>query len=276
MKKLQLTLLLFLSILFSFGQSEGVKSLNKKCKEVRKYLEEKYNKEFISEDCDISVRYGNTIVSTVSYVSHPNRKFKVETLFNKGYKKILQVHENIENEFIAYATKEKAEKELGQILKGFDDFEIEYSPTDVSILLYGNMTQTNYSELKEALAFLSKEENSDLLMGMTVTSEKPKFLPQFYLNIVCSDADFSVFPLMNSERSGIEQSMALIMEKNGGGIDTVSQYNIMTETSSFKNENVIELLQRQLMAISKVDRTYKLSAGGYYFLRRDLENKEEQ
>ena len=46
--------------------------MKKKCKEVRKTLEEKYGEKIISHDCELSIAYyGTSLVSIMSFESNP-------------------------------------------------------------------------------------------------------------------------------------------------------------------------------------------------------------
>ena len=94
----QSLILILLASFFSFTgfsqeESEGIKSLKRKCKEVRKQLEEKYGEEIISHDCDVSVKYGYALESIYSFKSNPNCKSKVTAHFTKKYKEITKIED---------------------------------------------------------------------------------------------------------------------------------------------------------------------------------------
>lgn len=268
MRKFFTLLNLFFIILITNAQNSGKKSLIKKCDEIQSFVEQKFNKKFIFHECDISIRHANSIISKVSYESHPDLFFKIETRFDEGYKNIIQLNENISTDFEAYLRKEKAVNLLSPLLQNFESFDIVYDMSSISLFLKGNMNMSNYKSLKDALNLLGQKENKDLLKGTTLENDSAVQLPEFYLNVECTNIDESVFPLMDTEIEGIQQSWALIMEKKGGDIDTLSQYSILTETTTLEKGHTIDLLQRKLTVSSKVDPTYKLSVGGFNYLNK--------
>lgn len=267
-KSILFTIIICILSLFAFAQedTEGIKSLKKKCKEVRKQLEEKYGEDIISHDCDISVMYGFALESTYSFKSNPECKSKITAHFTKGFTEIIKIQEEMNYERYAFLRKEKALNLLKPILSSFTSFEINYSPIEIAINLSGKMNESNNNNLKQALEIFSKDENKDLLTEKSIIDGIENLIPRFYVYIKSESIDTTVYPLIEIEKNTLPENIIKLEKKWGVKAKTYSEYSIFTDINEMLANNAMKHLQRKLNAYSPENDDYSISVGGFNYI----------
>lgn len=250
---------------FSQEVGEQIKSLNRKCREVKNFVESKYNKTIKTHECDVSLHYGSTLESYMSFDDTPLCKSKVIAHFNKNYKGIVQVKERMEYEKTIHLKTEKLKALASKYLTRFSGLTINYTQFELSIQMRGEMNKENQLLLENFLAEFTKAENKQFLMEKMDSSAEEIRIPQFYLHVSSNNLDTSAYSLKEFEENAYLQSKIQIENKFNSKSELLVEYNITVDSRHIIEENGIKYLQRRLTAINPSNE-YKISNGGYNYV----------
>ena len=268
MKKLLIILFYFFIQNHAFTQSEGLKSLNKKCNEAEKHLENKYNAKITSHYCDISVKHGFALESVVSFDETPTCYSKTITFFDEKYKNILEVRDQMEADKFAFLRTQKAINTFKPILASFDSFGLEYSSFDIAIFLKGSMNSSNLETLKLFFETLKKPENKSIFINKNAQNEET-IIPKLYISIIENEIDTSAIPLMEIEKNTLPISVFKIEKKWNVNAKTFAEYCVYTDTQDALNGISIQhQLQRKLNAVNPQNKAYLISEGGFNYINQ--------